>query len=93
MLEAHRSPEAMARVLVRYIPCDRKVRSEILTEFLNAPGLRRIAEIREMQSRPMLDYDKYDERGFDWRGEQMRADADIASQVFVAALLREAKAA
>lgn len=45
-MDTHRSPEAMARCLVSYIPCDKRVRSEVYVAFGSSPGLDTIREIR-----------------------------------------------
>lgn len=52
MLEAHRTPECMARVLVQYIDDPERVRRVILGEFHSAPRVQTIARWREEYLRP-----------------------------------------
>lgn len=94
---AHDTPEAMARCLVSYIACDRKVRSHILSEFHSAPSLQTIARIRAVHQSEVARLRRgklapgYTAKGFDWRGDRLRADMDIVSRVFVRAIERERK--
>lgn len=88
MLQAHRTPMRMARCLVGYIPCDERVRREVLTEFSSAPSTRRIAEIRAELNRPPAE-EEYPTAGWDWRGDKLRERMSMASQSFVMALQRE----
>ena len=87
MIEAHRSPEAMARCLVSYIADDARVRSEVYTTWGTSPGIHAIREMRRVKSKLEPQYDAI--AGEDWRGDQMRQDMEIASSVFVRALERE----
>lgn len=91
----HRDPEAMAKVLCAYIPCDRTVLRHVRGEFETTQlGPRHIAEIRKSRERE-IDFlrrgrtCKHIGAQWDWRGTEARADAEIASQVFVKAIERE----
>lgn len=52
MIEAHRTPECMARVLVQYIDDPERVRRVILGEFYSAPRVQTIARWREEYLQP-----------------------------------------
>lgn len=87
-LETHRTPIRMVRCLVGYIPCDERVRREVLTEFSRAPSTAHIARIRADVNRVPPDYE-YPSVGWDWRGDRHREDMRIASESFVRAIERE----
>lgn len=94
-MHTHQTPEHMARCLVSYMPCDRAVRSAILSEFNTSPGLSKIALIRSTRAHQDEWFARgkqggdFASRGWDWRGDQLRMDMAIASQVFVKAIERE----
>ena len=52
-LDFHRDPEAMAKCLVSYIACDKRVRSEIRAQFDSDMSLNRIAAFRAAHQRAM----------------------------------------
>lgn len=92
----HRDPETMARVLVGYINCDRRVRSLVREEFdTSQMELRHVARIRKNREREI----EFIRRGpqckdlgrpwVEWAGDEYRADMEIASSVFVKAIERE----
>lgn len=51
MIESHRTPEAMARVLCSYIACDERVLREVRSEFDSDMGLPNIRRIRAEKQR------------------------------------------
>lgn len=92
----HKDPEAMARVLVSYIACDRKVRSAILTEFNSAPCLSSIASIRAKHINDVQRFRRgrigcADYAASSWLTErhQIERDMEIASAVFVKSITKE----
>lgn len=92
----HKDPEAMARVLVSYIACDRKVRSAILTEFNSAPGLPSIADIRARHEaevrrfkRGRIGDSNYAASSWLTERHQIERDMEIASAVFVRSIMQE----
>lgn len=93
----HSDTEAMARVLVQYIACDKRVQSEIRAHFISAPSLSTIREIREQHhriARRMKEGTKAkgdDALGWDWRGDAYQDRMARASAGFVKAIERERK--
>lgn len=93
----HSDTEAMARVLVQYIDCDRRVQNEIRANFISAPCLSTIREIREQHhrmARRMKEGTKAageDALGWDWRGDKCEERMAKASNAFVKAIDRERK--
>lgn len=91
----HKDAETMARCLVGYIACDRRIQREIRTEFDSPIGLDRIAQIRRerhhaecQHRRGKLGKDD-DQRGWDWRGERNAETMERASSSFIRAIERE----
>lgn len=97
MFETHRSPEAMARCLISYIPCDERVREEVYTTWGRKICVAAIREMREVKARSedlmrRDHYSKFDERGWDWRGDRHEEAMARTSAYFVEALVREQRA-
>lgn len=95
LAEFHRDPETMAKCLVQYIACDRRVRREIRAHFLSNLPLRRIAEIRmaDQRERELMRRGpvakNMDQTAWDWTGARYAAEMDRASILFVNAIRQE----
>lgn len=93
----HQTAEAMARCLVGYIPCDRRVLSAIHEEFDRAAiSLEKIDQIRRLRDwsdartrRGRIGGVDFENRGWDWRGDQYRDQMARASDRYVSALALE----
>ncbi len=87
----HRTPEAMARTLVQYISCDRRVRSEVQANFLTRMSLGHIAEIRASWERPLNHIEPY--KVHEGYSPSQASDALARANVlFVQAMWREQEA-
>lgn len=66
MLEAHRDPLSMAKVLVQYIADPYEVYRQVRREFGSCPGISKIRELREAYFR------EEDEEPISWKVEADR---------------------
>ncbi len=95
MIEFHRSPEAMARCLTSYITCDARVHSEVLVAWGHAPTVQTIRDMRRIKAKQAAIFARgpcdrdADQRGWDWRNDQVRESMEKASTRFIQAIERE----
>lgn len=91
-MDYHTDVDAMARVLVQYIPCDKKVRSEIYVNLNVQMSLDAIAKIRATHERQLLRRNRPFDASVVWMDERFANDMNDANRKFVSAIFR-AKAA
>ena len=84
-MDFHQSPRAMARVLVQYIACDKRVRSEVLSHFGGGLDLSAIAEIR-LRHTNKLKHDARRDDSVTWMDQRFATQMDAANRRFVRAL-------
>ncbi len=94
MIEAHRSPEAMARCLISYIDDDERVKAAVYESFGTSLSIHNIRGMRAVKAKSddLASRDhwiKFNDRGWDWRGSKRREDMAAASHAFVEAIGRE----
>lgn len=90
MNEFHNDAIAMARVLVQYIPSNKRIQREIHASLNVLVGDCEISRLRSAyarseQRRHIRDFD----RSVVWMDERFENDMNKANQKFVSALLRE----
>lgn len=90
-MDFHQSPRAMARVLVQYIACDRRIQSEVMTDFGVRLDPSAIAEIR-LRYLNSLKHDARHSRSVSDADARLLRDMNKSNRLFVAAL-DQAKAA
>lgn len=84
-MDFHQTPRAMARVLVQYIPCNRKIQSEIVSHFGSNIDLSSIQQLRQSYERK-LQHDTKHDASVVWMDERHTNDMDEANKCFVHAL-------
>lgn len=97
MIEAHRSPQAMARCLISYIDDDHRVRREVYIAFSRLIDIHTIRAMRVTRARSRAlaqrdHYSKFNEHAWDWRGSEHVANMARASTRLVEAIKRERRA-
>lgn len=86
----HNTPEDMVKTLVQYVKCDKRVRSEVLSEFHTAPSRYRIWELRRSYRNASKVQAPVPFKPHEGYYPSDAADAlAAANQRFVAAMLRE----
>lgn len=95
MSDGHYCGRDMAAFLVTYIADDRRVRQAVLREFRMAPTLAEIREMRERHDRHVAwvrrgrEAPGCENKGWDPYGHGYRAEMEVASAKFLAAIVRE----
>lgn len=85
-MDFHRTPRDMARVLVQYIPCNRKVQSEVMSHFGVKLDLSAIIEIRTAEDNRGKKYQTGIDHSVVWMDERVSNNMDKANRKFVAAI-------
>jgi hypothetical protein len=82
----HNSPYDMAKVLVQYIRCDKRVQSEILANYESSPCINAIAELRASHERRITRHSTGYDNTVVWMDKRYENDMDKANRAFVRAL-------
>ena len=93
MREYHNSPNAMARVLVQYMPCDNQVHREVHAHYDNAPTLETIATMRARHKRAISNHQRQHDSSVVWMDERYSNNMAEASQRLAMAVLKARAAA
>ena len=92
MIEFYNSSDDMARALVSYIPCDKRVQSEIAASYGTiryAPSLANIRIIRKRYERERDREPAMYDASVVWMDERYQSDMEAANDMFVKRLFRE----
>lgn len=87
-MDYHTDADAMARVLVQYIPCDKKVCSEVYVNLNVRMSLDAIALIRAKHERQLARRNRPFDASVVWMDERLANDMDDANRKFVSAIYR-----
>lgn len=86
--EFHNSPNAMARVLVQYMPCDKQVHREVNAHYDNAPTLETIATMRARHKRAISNHQREHDSSVVWMDERYTNNMEAASKRLALAIIK-----